>query len=97
VVAYLVEAYVSPATDGDLSALAEKLSEAARAAARAGVAIRYLRSTLVPADQTCFHYIEAPSSSLVEDFLTRAQVQFDRILEVRDAAATANHQTKEGQ
>ena len=85
VTVYLLEAYVPGSSGADLSNLAERLTEGAKALLREGLQVRYLRSTYVPEDETCFHYVEAASASAAERFARCADVSFDRILEARNA------------
>ena len=82
---YLLEAYVSGSSGADLTELAERLNVAARALSQAGLQVRYLRSTYVPEDETCFHYVEAASPSAAERLARNAELSFDRILEARNA------------
>ena len=77
---------------GDLDRIVERLREASKDAA----GVRYLRSAFVPEDETCFHYVEAPSRSEAELFARRAELSVDRILEVRDAAVPVTTDSKEG-
>ena len=62
--------------------------DAARAASAAsddpaagGATVRYLGSTLVPSDETCFVFFEAPSAEDVRRLLERASLSYDRIVE----------------
>jgi hypothetical protein len=88
VTVYLLEAYMPGSSAADLAHLVERLSDAARALTRAGLAVRYLRSTYVPEDETCFHYVEAPSIHVAERFAHHAALSFDRILEARNATVS---------
>jgi hypothetical protein len=85
VTVYLLEAYVPGSSGADLTDLAARLNEAAEAVVREGLWVRYLRSTYVPDDETCFHYVEAASPSAAERVARCAEVSFDRILEARSA------------
>jgi hypothetical protein len=79
VTGFLVEIY-APRT----SALADDSARARRAAeavAREGVAIRYIRSILVPEDETWFHLFEAQSAEAVERVVERAALRPGRIVE----------------
>ena len=67
---YLVELY-SVATP-DPAAL-DRLGEAS--------AIRYVRSILIPGDETCLHLVEADSAGEVAEAFDRAGLQPDRIVE----------------
>jgi len=77
---FLVESYL-PASSGafeDAPALAGRVAELA---CQEGIDFRYLRTTLVPSDETCFHLFEAPSVAVVEVALARAGLDCDRIVE----------------
>jgi hypothetical protein len=50
----------------------------------AGVALRYVRTILVPDDETCFCLIEAPSASAVAELAAAAGVETERIVEAVD-------------
>jgi hypothetical protein len=77
VTVFLLEAYLSRSQSGQLAGMGKRLREAAQ-----GRPERYLRSTYVPEDETCFHYVEASSASAAERLARRAQLSCDRVLEV---------------
>ena len=85
---YLLEAYMSSSSGADLADLVERLSGVSQAVSEEGLRVQYLRSTYVPEDETCFHYVEAASASAAERFAERAELAFDRILEARNAAVS---------
>jgi Nickel responsive protein SCO4226-like len=69
---FLVEAHLTAATPpGDLEARARA---AAEAMAKEGVAVLYVRSIFMPADETCFHIFEAPSQEIVAEVSRRASL-----------------------
>ena len=76
---YLLEAY-TPA-----SALLEEIESRLRTAAaeltESGTPVRYVRSILVPEDETCFHLLEGPSSEAVAETARRAGISTPRITE----------------
>jgi hypothetical protein len=86
---FLLEAYLPGSSAGDLVALAERLSDAAHALSKGGMPVQYLRSTYVPEDETCFHYVEASTASIAACLAERAELSFDRILEARNASVAA--------
>jgi hypothetical protein len=96
VTVYLLEAYVPGSSAADLTELAEHLNVAAEAVLQEGLQVRYLRSTYVPEDETCFHYIEVASASVAERFARSAELSFDRILEARNAGGSTSSNPKEG-
>jgi hypothetical protein len=80
---FLVESYLP-----DLANAHDEAPNSARRAAELaredGVAFRYLRTTLLPADETCFHFFEAASIAVVEAAAARAGLACDRIVEARE-------------
>jgi hypothetical protein len=97
VTVYLLESYMPGSSEADLVALVERLSDAAQALLQDGLPVRYLRSTYVPEDETCFHYVEASAASAAERLAERAELSFDRILEARSPAVSTASDLKEGQ
>ena len=71
---YLVELY-SITSDGDSAALA-RLGDRNT--------VRYLRSILIPGDETCLHLVEADSPERVAEAFERAGLAADRIVEAVD-------------
>ena len=67
---YLVELY--SVADPDSAALA-RLGDANT--------VRYLRSILIPGDETCLHLVEADSVERVAEAFERAGLEADRIVE----------------
>jgi hypothetical protein len=78
---FLVEAYIARKNGSDLNVVVGRLHLAAEALTSSGVAVRYLRSILVPADETCFHLLESPSIEAVENACTQAELPFNRVTE----------------
>ena len=76
---YLVEAYLP--TDARRVEVERRARETANALNREGVPVRYVRSILVPADETCFHVLEAQSRAAVAEFVDRAAIPSVRIME----------------
>jgi hypothetical protein len=70
---YLVELYT--VTDPDAADLA-RLGD--------GTAVRYVRSILIPGDETCLHLVEADSPERVAEAFERAGLTADRIVEAVD-------------
>jgi hypothetical protein len=76
---YLVEHY-SPGTTADgLGVWAARVRETAVALGSEGRAVRYLRSTIVPADEALLCVFEAGSEELVREVFARAGVPFERV------------------
>jgi hypothetical protein len=51
------------------------------AIATAGVTLRYLRTILLPADETCFCLIEAPCADVIARLAETAGIEIERIVE----------------
>ena len=76
---FLAECYVSAATrPDDVAAL---MLRGAEAAAGEGVDVSYIRSILVPGDETCFHVFEAGTVEAVAAVGVRVSVPLIRIVE----------------
>jgi hypothetical protein len=76
---YLVELY-SVTADLDSAALA-RLGDKST--------VHYLRSILIPGDETCLHLVEAVSVEQVADAFDQVGLQADRIVEALDVQASA--------
>ena len=72
---YLVESYATDSVVGD------QRVRAAHAAA-IGSGITYIRTTVVPGDQTVLHLFEAASSEALQGAVEVAALDWDRIVEV---------------
>ena len=77
---YLVERYLPGATDDDVAAAAERVAAASERMTAEGIPVRYLGTTFIRADETCFCEFEARSRETVEWANERANVSFARIL-----------------
>lgn len=77
---YLVETYVPRGRAEELEALGDELRAAIAELGREGVVVRYLRTTLVPDDETCFHVLEAPSAQAVARVCRRAGLDGTRVV-----------------
>jgi hypothetical protein len=76
---YLVENYHPGLGAEELRQIVSRISDAVAEMARAGKAIRYMRSVIVPADESFLCAIEAASEKLAREAYARAGVSFDRI------------------
>ena len=79
---YLVESYL-PAQP---NLLAEARARARRAA-ELGPGVRYLRTTFLPEEETCFHLFEAPSATALGEAAARARLGHTRIIEALETPA----------
>lgn len=77
---YLVERYLPGATDDDVADAAERVAAASERMTAEGISVRYLGTTFIPADETCFCEFEAPTRETVDWVNERANVPFARIL-----------------
>jgi hypothetical protein len=77
---YLVERYLPGATDDVVAIAAERVAAASERMTAEGIPVRYLGTTFIPADETCFCAFEARSQETVEWASERANVPFARIL-----------------
>ena len=77
---YLVERYLPGATDDDVAGAAERVAAASERMTAEGISVRYLGTTFIAADETCFCEFEAPTRETVEWVNERANVPFARIL-----------------
>jgi Protein of unknown function (DUF4242) len=81
---YLVERYLPGATDGQLDEAGERLAAAAGRLAAEGVDVRYVGSTFVPEEESCFCRFESAGREEVERACEQAGLQFARIVETRE-------------
>jgi hypothetical protein len=76
---YLVERYLSARDTADLAAAVTRLTRACRATVGSHMPVRYLHSTVVAGDDTCFCLFQAGSSDAVMAVNVAARFGFDRI------------------
>jgi hypothetical protein len=79
---YLLELYVSGGGSAAAGAGTARVRAAADTVTAQGATVRYLRSMLVAADETCFVLLEADTAQSVQDVAVLAQVPSNRISEV---------------
>jgi hypothetical protein len=85
---YLVEVYLSRTRTHDAWALGGRVRAAARELGRDGVTVRYVRTTCLPDEETCFHLVEAASRADVEEVCRRARLTGARIVQAIEASRT---------
>ena len=83
---YLVEVYAPRSAADEARSAGYRARTAAEALARDSIAIRYIRATFLPDDETCFHVFEAPSTEVVTQVATRAGLGRTRVIEIVDAS-----------
>jgi hypothetical protein len=76
---YLVEQYSPGVTVDELASWAARVRDMAVAMSNEGRAVRYLRSTIVPADEALLCVFEASYEELVREVYARAGVPFERL------------------
>jgi hypothetical protein len=76
---YLVEHYRPGLTVDDFRRWAERVRASASELAREGKDCRYVRSAVVPADESLLCVIEAASEGLVREIYARAGIPFERV------------------
>jgi hypothetical protein len=76
---YLVEHYRPGLTVDGLKQWAARVRDAAVEMERQGKSVHYLRSTIVPADESLLCVLEAASEQLVRETYTRAGIPFERL------------------
>jgi hypothetical protein len=78
---FLAERYVAAASLEQARLDAARASAASKEQADCGTTVRYLGSTLIPSDETCFALFQAPSAEDVRRLLEHAALPYDRIVE----------------
>jgi len=84
---YLVEVYLPRSRADEARTRGRCARAAADALAVGGPVIRYVRTTYLPDDDTCFHVFEAASVALVEEACRMAGLGSARIVPVIEACA----------
>jgi hypothetical protein len=83
---YLVEVYLPRSRAHEARATARRARAAAEQLSREGVPIRYVRTTYLPDDETCFHHFEARTPAAVEEATRRAALGSVRIVPTIEVA-----------
>ena len=78
---YLVEAYVPGRRAREVSASEQVVVESAKELSGEGPALRVVRTTTIPADDTCFYLVEADSIEVVRELCLRAGLESARVVE----------------
>jgi hypothetical protein len=81
---YLIETYLPRSRVAELEVRAADLRAAVLELRQAGARIRYVRSTFLPEDETCFHIVEGSSLRVVHAAIAHAKLAADRITEAVD-------------
>ncbi len=91
---YLVEAYLPRAQAEEARAAGLRARVAAERLSREGVPVRYVRTTFLPDDETCFHLFEADSAAAVEEVSHRARLGRGRIVPAIEASRATRPQVR---
>lgn len=78
---YLVEAYLPRSHARDARAAGRDARAAAEELSREGRPVRYLRTTFLPNDETCFHVFESADKDAVSEVCRRAGIGSARIVQ----------------
>lgn len=89
---YLVELYLPRSRADEAPAILLRARSAAAELCAEGTAVRYVRTTFVPDDETFFHLFEAGSLGTVEEVCRRAKLGRSRIVAAVDEPADAQSQ-----
>jgi hypothetical protein len=74
---FVVEVYAPNLSRADLAGVAARAEAAAREMQSEGIRVRFLRSVLVPEDETCFHHFEGPTIDAIRRATERAGLVSD--------------------
>ena len=83
---YLVEVYVPRSKGREAAAAAARERSAAEALSREGRQIRYVRTTFLPDDETCFHVFVAACPETVHEIARVAGLGIVRVVAVIEAS-----------
>ena len=84
---YLVERYLPGLTPEQLAAAAGSAERTTETMTQEGTPVQYLRSTFIPGEEKCFCLFEGPSTEMVRTANDRAQLPYERIVEVMHVAS----------
>ena len=81
---YMVERYLPGVTARQLDEASTRLAAAAKELAAHGVEVRYISSTFIPEEESCFCSFEGGDMNDVRRTCEQAGVPFARIVQTRD-------------
>lgn len=90
---YLVETYMPRSDAQEARATGRRARGAAEDLSREGVPIRYVRTTFLPDDETCFHLFEASAPAAVEEVSRRAELGRARIVPAIETSRPARRRS----
>ena len=77
---YLVEVYLPRSRADEARVAGSRVQAAADQLSGEGVPVRYVRTTFLPDDETCFHLVEASDVASVEEACRRAGLDRARVV-----------------
>jgi hypothetical protein len=83
---YMVERYLPGVTRQSFEELRKRIAAAAEAVSTRRAPVRYLGSTFVPEEESCFCRFESGDADSVRRACEQAEVAFARIVETHDFA-----------
>lgn len=83
---YLIETYIPRSHAQEAQAAGRRARAAAEELSREGIPIRYVRTTFLPEDETCFHLLEAASPDAIEEVSRRAELGRARVVPAVEAS-----------
>jgi hypothetical protein len=89
---YMVERYLPGITTGQLDAASARLAAAAATLAAQGVEVRYVGSTFIPEEESCFCRFESANAKAVRLACEQAGIPFARIVETHDFSPKTEEQ-----
>jgi hypothetical protein len=84
---YLVETYMPRSHAQGARAAGRRAEAAAEELSREGTPVRYVRTTFLPDDETCFHVFVAESTDSIEAFSRRAALGDVRVVRAVETEA----------
>ncbi len=84
---YITERFLPGVTSEQLLDTARCAKSTTAKMTEEGTAVRYLHSTFIPADETCFCLFDGPSGETVREANERAEVPFERSVEAVHVSA----------
>lgn len=84
---FIVEQYLPGVTLSQVITTAERAKLASARFSSGGTAVRYLRTTYIPEDESCFCLFDGPDADSVRKVNELAEIPFERIVEALDVSA----------
>jgi hypothetical protein len=77
---YLIEVYIPRARAHEADSTGRRIRAAIDATHGEDLGIRFVRTMLLPEEETCFHVVDAPSSAAVQHLCKRAGLSSIRVV-----------------